>query len=228
MLTRTQLLTLGLGAIAINAAACVLTTTTDGVGGFGGNGTTSSATTGSTSSSTSSTTTTTSSTTTSSSTGGGCTNPTGTGKQEAICDQMAAFPATCSASQLTPLAVAVCHKGFSLYTAGSWEELQGCFDMIPATTDDTCVDPAMTNNVKACLSTMYADACANSSADTACDNINASCNQGVAFDVAHCKSDLLPFSAAGVNLYIDCINNHPNDSCDTLHATCFDAVTTIN
>jgi hypothetical protein len=136
---------------------------------------------------------------------------------------MAAFPAKCPADNLAPIAVGTCHRGFQLYIPGLWEELQSCFDMIPATTDDTCGTNAVTN-VQNCLNTMYTSACANPGADTACDNIAASCASGDVFETAKCKQDLLPFSTAGLNEYIDCVNNHAADPCSGLHATCFDFV----
>ncbi len=220
MLTRTHLLALTVAALTVSATGCILTTSTDGtsVGGAGGSTSNVTSATGTTSS-----TSTTSSTTTSSSTGGGCIGGNGTGKAEAACDQMAAFPAKCASDNLQPIAVGTCHRGFQIYIPGLWEELQTCFDMIPATTDDTCGTNAVTNTQN-CLNQMYASACVNTNADAACDNIAASCSAGDAFETAKCKQDLVPFSTPGLNQYIDCINTHNADPCAGLHATCFDLV----
>ena len=137
---------------------------------------------------------------------------------------MAAFPTTCPSDNLPPIAVATCHRGFQIYIPGLWEELQACFDMIPATTDDTCGANA-TTNTQTCLTQMYNSACANADADKACNDQNTACtNNGEVFDVATCKQDLVPFSTAGLNQYIDCLNTHTADPCAGLHDTCIGVV----
>jgi hypothetical protein len=221
MLTRTHFAALVLGAAALPLTACFLTVT-DGSssGGAGGEDLTTSTTASGT---------TTAATGTTSSTGTGmslCTDPAGTGASETKCDEMANFPSSSMCpDQSTPLAIDVCHKGYELYTAGSWEELQTCFENIPATIDDTCATNAQAN-VQACINTMYTDACANSDADQACNDTAQLCanDNDPNFTTDLCKQDLKPFSTAGLNAYIDCINAHSTTACADLHDTCMNEI----
>jgi hypothetical protein len=129
---------------------------------------------------------------------------------------------------MVPPAVSVCHRGFQIYRSGQWEELEACFEMIQATTDNTCGANA-TMDIGACVSTMYAHACNNADAVTTCDQTAASCATAndPNFKTDACKADLAAFSTTGINAYIACLNDPANKgvACADLHSTCFGVVT---
>jgi len=219
MLTRNHLITLGFAALTVPLAACFVTVTDDdsSLGGFGGQAST-----------TASTGTTISTTNTTTSTGTvtpGCTDPAGTGQVESKCDEMANFSATCPSSGEAPLGVAVCHQGFHVYTAGSWDDLEACLESIPATLDDTC-DANAESNVTNCVDTVYTKACANADALTTCNNVAQSCADAMDpnFATDMCKADLNPFSEEGLNAYIACANENSATQCADLHDFCLNQV----
>lgn len=227
MLTRTRFFGLALAAVAVQAVACVVTTTEDdGIGGFGAS--TSDATTTVTSTTTNtvtSTTTTTTATTTSTGTGG-CVGPAGTGVTEDECDNMG-WLTQCPDDGSEPQGLSSCHRGFQLFLAGPWEDLQHCLTEIPVTIDDLCGGEGSTaeTNVQNCINTMYADACSNQNAIDKCNEIAASCTDpSDVFNTANCQADLNPFSNDGINEYLDCVNASGDVTCADLEDHCLGVV----
>lgn len=235
MLTRGYRALLALVALSAPLGGCLITTTSSGTGGFGGGQTTSStytatgATNGTTVTGATVGTTVTGATGTSVSTGAtnpNCNGDNGTGLPASRCHQMPNMPSTCPGTGVAPTAVSVCTKGFQIYRSGNWEELEACFEMIPAQTDDQCGSLA-SSDVGKCINTMYAHACDNADAVNQCTAIATSCAQGndPNFNTEGCKADLITFSTAGINAYTNCINSSSNVPCAQLHSTCFAQVT---
>jgi len=225
MLTRRHAFLLSFLGLAVSGPGCVITT---GAGGYGGtSGVTSGTGNGVTSGTTSAVGTgVTGSTSTVATTGtGACTPQTGTGKSESACDNMPNFPKMCAATGGAPDAVTVCHNAFQVLYPGQWEELEACFEAIPATTDDTCGSLA-SGDINTCVNQMYAHACtANPNAATKCTAQAQACatSGDPNFATAQCQSDLAPFSDAGINAFLSCAGGS-NATCANLESQCYNQV----
>jgi hypothetical protein len=122
-----------------------------------------------------------------------------------------------------PPALGTCVRGNELFSAGAWENLLGCLELIPASQQEACDEPAAGDNVLACVDKMYAEACVQDSVVTECDTIKTECDNAgqLGFDVAGCKADLNPFGAGGIAEYEDCYtNSDPSITCAGIHDHC--------
>jgi hypothetical protein len=215
-------------AFGLLSSACVITTSGDGEGddGLGGGGGASASNgtggQGSTSSGSSQT-----------GAGGGinqCVGPDGQGMAQASCDMTnVGLLGVCPSDGLEPFAVDVCHRGFEIYTQGSWENLLSCLGEIPAAFEEACDEPQASMNVGECVQKMYDEACANPESDALCAQIDEACTaDGQTFPVDLCNDDLLPFGAGGRQAYVDCYETGPAElTCGEIHSYCFDLVTEI-
>lgn len=164
-------------------------------------------------------------------TGGGepaCFGETGTGKTAASCDEMNITPAPNGPASSScgeglnepPPGYGACIHGFSIYTAGSAENFQACLSEIGVEPANACdIDL-----VAECVGKVYEEACENAYANEVCDTIAEVCGADT-FNAGTCKADLVPFSKAGVDTLVECVNAQPQEvSCQDAYNTCFDEV----
>jgi hypothetical protein len=166
--------------------------------------------------------------------GGMCVGPDGTGQSAASCDLMEITPSThngpaasnCDPNGGTggtdpPPGYSVCIHGFTIFTAGSAENLRACLGQIngaPATACDF-------GPVNACITKMYNDACPSQLAADTCQLIkDMLCVMGEAFDVSQCADDMKPFNSTGMQRVADCITMSPQTNCQAAYDTCLGTV----
>jgi hypothetical protein len=151
----------------------------------------------------------------------------GTGLSVASCDTMdVAFITTCPNTMLEPYAVAVCRKGFELYTEGAREALMSCLSAIPADLDVGCYDSDESATFE-CVSSTYEAACESADVALFCADARSFCDDAddVGFDEENCRFDLKPFSYEGLSRYAECYNaRFEGTACVDLHELCVNEV----
>ena len=184
-----QLLSLASVFVSLALANCILVT--DG----GGGGTTT------TTSTTWSSTWTTSTTTTST---GSCVGETGA-RAAADCKTMNIAPESGASSicgagnNEPPPGYGVCLRGFQIWTAGAASNLRDCLALVGV--QNACdID-----RVQTCVDGMWAAACDRAEVTTFCDGLKTQCGTSP-FDATQCKGDMRPFSTAGMNEMVTCMN----------------------
>ena len=163
----------------------------------------------------------------SSSSGGGddpyCTDEFGSGETAAVCDGLAVAPSTSGMCDYhAPLGYLACQRGFELFAPGQAEDLTACLATIQSY--DACAESPVTK----CVAKMYDNACTNSDIANTCASWGDICvdNGDNSFDVNMCAADLNPFSDAGVNELVDCMNGKTGN-CQDRYDYCIDQVVTL-
>ena len=154
-------------------------------------------------------------------TGGGtteCVDAQGTGQTAGACDEMNIAPAqgaTQCGAEGGP-GYRTCGRGFVIFNPGQAEYLYSCLSTIGV--QNACDVPP----VQDCITKMYETACASTEIPAACESMSMQCG---GLDVATCTTDLNPFSAAGLQEIVDCINNSdPNLTCQEAYDACYPQV----
>jgi hypothetical protein len=113
----------------------------------------------------------------------------------------------------------ICNWQFQYFNEGAIEFVYNCLDQIGV--QNACdVEPA-----DACIASLYDSLCANDNITQRCTAMGTDCsaNGDETFDVDLCSLQLAPFSDAGVDLLITCINGaDPNLNCLQAYETCRD------
>jgi hypothetical protein len=169
-------------------------------------------------------------------TGGSCVGPEdGSGQTAAVCDGMNITPscveggvaAVCNmgGTLYYPDGWRLCHRAFDLFHAGAVDVLVACLEDIGVNPEACEIEP-----VNGCIDEMYDAACANTEAEETCAALNQGCVEvgDDNFDLAGCNESLRPFSTDGIELYVNCQNDHLDDPCADVHTTCMTEVVTYN
>ncbi|WP_437617222.1 hypothetical protein WMF20_43960 [Sorangium sp. So ce834] len=138
------------------------------------------------------------------------------------CERLNIAPAQGATSQCgddrdeEPIGYRLCKRAFLLFARSHAADLADCLGDIGV--QYACdLEPAQD-----CLTEMYENACPNQ-ALTICDGIADQCDES--FNEGQCAADLNPFSAAGVDELVECINEaDENLTCGAAYRDCYETV----
>ena len=118
-----------------------------------------------------------------------------------------------------PAANGACTRLHTIIQGGAFDVVARCLQNIPGDVASACDDM----KVAACVKEMYASACPSQDASNLCLQF-AQQNCVQAFDTMKCVLDLTPFSAAGLNEMITCMNMHLDVDCNNAYGICYPQV----
>lgn len=150
------------------------------------------------------------------STDGGC-----AGDQESTCGAEVCATIFHECAQNTPSApLSACEAYATDFRTGIWARLVDCMSAYDEATE---CGPQGGDVVEACVDEALADICENPTVSSACEAIEAECEDaGETFAVEDCKADLMSASDSAIAEYEACIAE-VGIPCEGAHAECFSA-----